>query len=585
MKQQDAITGADAASPGPIVDVIVDRARLPAGAIVQIGVPRRVNGDALDQLQARPDGSLLGYGSEYARLWNEAGDAVWSMRSAKDGLRAVAARSADIVAVIEGGSIDSRLTVRDLKSGEVKLEHPYGDVFGLAVSASGRYVAVLGNTLSLVDVTSGTRTIPPRAVIASSAFVADDGTVVAVKGTSLIRWSGVQAEAPVDVAALAARPKVAAWSVDGRWLAWASGARIGVVDVTAGTAVFDVEVAAGVVSRLAISADGARLAVGTVGDLAVWEVGGASPTWVHAIKVKLAPPAAFAPDGQVWIGEVTRVTAVAADGAVRDVAPTARFTGFAADGTAIVTVGDRETGLDLGTLQESKPGPRAEEPVPAGAPDDLDRAEVALDGSVTAWTDDATSECAPLTVWRSSTGSWTTPKPRDCDAAGALGTWVVGPGMVADVSSGTPRIYGTEEEKLILEIPATGRALAALRGSPDHDLVLAVFRRDPSEPGDDGARIEAGYDLEVWSRKTGAIVASDAAADGRDGLADELVRRDGQVVYLGWSTGEVDEITLATGAVRQLGQLPAGIRVIDESPTSRHLSTMDVEGRTLIWPL
>ena len=592
------ISRSDDASPPaqtamtPISDVIVDPAHLPPGATAQIGVPHFVASEALGHLVVRADGAILGFGHEYARLWDGGtGDALWSTRTSAHGLFVAAAEHSDVVAVVEDGGFDSRLTVFDARTGAVSYERPYGEVFGVAVSPDGRYVLVMSNTLSLVDLQTRSVALPPKAVVASVGRVDDDHHVTVVRGEEVLAWSGALGAAPVPVAQLPVRARAAAFASGGGQLAWGAGDRLGVVDLTAGATLMDVEAPGLAIATIAVSRDGKHVATGSPGKLAVWDVGIKQPAWEHEVRYKANPPASFLADGDVVLGDVSKLVRLSAAGTPRPAAPVTRFVGFAADGTALVDVDGRMTGLDLARRVEVPAGAREEEPVPAGAPAWVDRAYVATDGDVVAWNDDEGTECGHVRIWRAGKSPWTTPKPKDCDGDARIGPWVFGPGMVADTSTGSPILFDPAAEAVVLEIPAEGRAIEALVSSPDRDLVVAVFaRRERASNGDDeegsepdDAATGPGFDVEVWSRASGKLLVVATAPAERGGVRDALVPRGGKKAYIGWADGAVDELALPQGTLSTLGRHATAVRSLDDAPAGGYVASMDEDGRTLVW--
>ena len=580
---RNAVPDAPAALPDPVADVVLDPARLSHGAVAQIGQPRFVLGEALGALRVREDGSVFGHGFKYARIWDGAtGIARWSMRTRAPALEIAAARRADVIVTAEA----SQLTVRDAQTDRPILQKSFDSVTAVAISPDGRHVLVMANTLSLLDVTSGEAVLPPTRVTALAGLVRDDRSVIAVQGDRVLRWDGTKAGAVETVATLAARPRVIAFDASGERLAWAVGDQFGLIDLASGAALMNVKHPGLPVATLAVSPDGTRVATGTSGRLLVWESGKGEPSWEHPVRYKGKPPVAFLADGDVLFGDVASVVRLSPAGQARPRPPATRFKGFADDGTLIVDVDGKTTGIDVAQKREVPAGTPEEEPVPEGAPDWADRAAVTSDGSVIAWNESESTECGPVRVWRSNDGIWTSGKPRTCDGEGSLPyAWVLGPGMLVDVTQDSPVVWDTTTGKRILEIPADGRKLDAVLGVPDLDIVVVVFLQEADHDLDDpyAQKVAPGFYLELWSRKSGKKIAITTAPLERAGIADTVAGRDGTAVYIGWTDGTVDALALRSTELRTLGRHPAAVRVVDESPVGRMVATLDDDGRAFVW--
>jgi WD40 repeat protein len=576
----DAVVTAPAAEPDPMPDVVLDPARLPPGAVAQIGQPRFTLGEALTALSVREDGSVFGHGSKYLSVWDGAtGIARWSVRTRTPALEAAAALRADVIATAEA----SHLAVWDTRTGRPILQRSFDSVNAVAVSPDGRHVLVMANTLSLVDVATGEALSPPTRVTALAGLVRDDRSVIAVQGNRVVRWDGTKAGAVETVTTLPVPPRVIAFAASGGRLAWASGDQFGLVDLASVAALMDVTKPGLAVATLAVSPDGSRVATGTAGRLLVWEVGKDEPSWEHLVRYKVKPPLAFLADGDVLFGEVSRVLRLAPGGQPRPRAAAVRFKGFAADGTLLIDVDGKTTGIDIAQKREVPPGAHAEEPIPEGAPDWADRAAVATNGSVIAWNESESLDCGRVRVWRSEGGIWTSGRPRTCDGDG--GMWVLGPGMLADVTEDSPLIWDMATGERIIEIPADGRKLEAMLGVPDLEGVVVVFRQEEYRDLDDpyAEQIEAGFHIEVWSRKTQKMHAVVTAPAERMGVGDTIASRDATTVYFGWQDGTVDELVLRPTKLSTLGRHPAGVRSVNQSPVSRVIATLDDEGRAFLW--
>jgi WD40 repeat protein len=580
---RNAVTNVPAAVPDLIADVVLDPARLPAGAVAQIGQPRFVLGGALRSLSVRDDGSVFGHGFNYARLWDGAtGLARWSMQTRGHAFKAAAARRADVIAISE----ESRLTVIDARTGAQLVQRLFNTVNAVAISPDGRHVLVMTGTLSLTDLASGDALSPPTRVTAIAGLVRDDRSVIAVQGDCVLRWNGTK-DGPVETAAtLPARPRMIAFDASGERVAWATGDHFGLVDLASGAAFMDVERPGVKIETLAVSPDGSRVATGLAGRLLVWEAGKSAPSWEHPVRYKSPPPAAFLADGDVLVGDLSSIVRLSPDGQARPRAPVVRFTGFAGDGTLIVDIDGKKTGIDVAQKREVPAGTHEEEPIPEGAPDWVDRAVVSSDGSVIAWSEDEGTECDRVRVWRSKGGLWTSGKPRTCDGEGGLPyAWVMGPGMLVDVSEASPVVWDTATGQRVLEIPAGSRKLHAVIGVPDLDLVVVVFLQEEHHDLDDpyAETVDPGFYLELWSRKSSKKIATATAPAERAGVAAAEAGRDGAAVYIGWSDGTVDALVLRSAELRTLGRHLAAVRVVDESPASRMIATLDDDGLTFIW--
>jgi hypothetical protein len=571
--------------------VILDPAKLPAGAVAQIGAARFVAAESLHELVVRRDGSIVGTGFQHARIWRANGEPIWSVRTNAETLHAVAADVADVFVVLDRHHTYATLRVLDAALRVHGPTFELGSVRNLAISARGTRVLALGSTVAALEVATGTKVITPTPVVAVAGWVDDAGGAVVVAGDQILRWSGVKGEAPVAIATLPSRARHAAFTPSGASLAWTTGDRVGVVDLTTGASVMDALSSDADVVRVTISSDGGQVASSSKGKIAVWDAGTGKVAWGHDASRSAAPAVAFSLDGDVLVSEVSRVVRFSRTGERRPTPDETRFVDFDVGGAVILTHAGRTVGIDLVTMKEVTPGPRLEEPVPANAPEWADRAGVAIGGGVTAWSDDAISECAPMQVWRADGTIWTTPKPRDCTADVIVGPWAPGPGMVADTTGADPIVFDAALERAVLTIEARRRTLVGLAGSPDLDLVVAVFERhgrgaDPDDnldPEEAVGRPVAAFDLEVWSRATARLLAASEVPPERGILADLLVRRDGLAAYLGWVDGTIDELSLPSAAVRTLGRERAGIRLIEQSPTSQHIVTTADDRRTTIW--
>ncbi len=580
---RNGVTSVPAAVPDPIADVVLDPTRLPPGAVAQIGQPRFVLGEALGALSVRDDGSVFGHGFNYARLWDGAtGLARWSMQTHKHAFEVAAARRADVIAISE----ESRLTVVNARTGAQLMQKLFNTVFAVAVSPDGRYVLVMTGTLSLNDLETGDASSPPTRVTAIAGLVRDDRSVIAVQGDRVLRWNGTKA-GPVETAAtLPARPRRIAFDASGERVAWATDDHFGLVDLASGAAIIEMKRPGLAIETLAVSPDGSRVATGIAGRLLVWDVGKSEPSWEYPVRYKTEPPAAFLADGDVLVGDLSSIVRLSPDGQPRPRASVVRFTGFASDGTLIIDIDGKKTGIDIAQKREVPAGTHAAEPIPEGAPDWVDRAIVASDGSAIAWNEDEGRECDRVRVWRSKHGLWTSGEPRTCGGEGGLPhAWVMGPGMLVDVSEASPVVWDTATGKRVLEIPAGGRKLDAVIGAPALDIVVVVFFQEAHRDLDNpyAEPVEPGFYLEFWSRESGKKISTTTAPVERAGVADSVAGRDSTAVYIGWSDGTVDALVLRSAEFRTLGRHPAAVRVIDESPVDRMISTLDDDGLTFIW--
>jgi WD40 repeat protein len=573
-----------AAAPDPIPGVVMDPARLPPGAVAQIGQPHFELGEGLQSLSVRADGSVFGHGHEYVRIWDGAtGMTRWSMQAQSPGLLAAAALDADRIVTSEA----HKVTVIDARTGERLLNKTFNTVFAVAISPNGRHVLVMTSTLARRDMATGEESSPPTRVLATAGLVRDDRSVIAVERDRVVRWDGTKEGAVETAATLPVRPRVIAFDASGGRVAWASGDRFGLVDLGSGTALMDVKRPGLDFATLAVSPGGSRVATGTAGRLLVWETGKDTPSWEHPVPYKKKPPVAFLASGDVLFREPSRMVRLSPDGQLRPQPAVVQFKGFAVDGTLILDIDGKATGFDIAHKREVPAGTVQGDPIPKNAPGWVDRAVAASDGSVTAWSEtEAIVQCDKIRVWRSKGGPWTSGKPRTCEAEGVGYPWMPGPGMLADVSEHSPVVWDTATGKRVLEIPGDGRKLAHLLGVPDLDIVVVVFfqpeyvdRADPYE----GIQFDTGYYLELWSRKSGKQLAVVTAPAERIRVVDMVASRDGSTVYIGWKDGTVDALELRPAKLRMLGRHPSGVRSVEESPVGRMVSTVDDDSRAFIW--
>ena len=580
-----AATPKPAAVPDPIPDVIIDPARLPPGAVAQIGQPRFELGEGLRSLSEHADGSVFGHGYEYVRIWDGAtGLTRWRMQTQSPGLLAASALDADRIVTSEAHTV----SVINTRTGERLLNKTsFNTVFAVAISPNGRHVLVMTNTLARHDLATGEESWPPTRVRATAGLVRDDRSVIAVERDRVVRWDGTHQGAVETAATLPVRPRVIAFDASGTRVAWALGDRFGLVDLGSGTVLMDVKKTDMEFATLAVSADGRRVATGTAGRILVWEAGKDSPSWEHPVPYKQKPPVAFVASGEVIFRAASRMMRLSPDGQLGPQPAVVRFKGFAADGTLVLDNDGKPTGFDIAHEREAPAGAVQGDPIPKDAPGWVDRAVAASDGSITAWSEtEAIVECGKIRVWRSKGGLWTSGKPRTCEAEGVGYPWIAGPGMLADVSEDSPVVWDTATGKRVLEIPADGRKLAHLRGAPDQELVVVAFFQPDYVDRDDphaGLQLATGYYLELWSRKSGKQLAVVRAPAERIGVVDMVASRDGSTVYIGWKDGTVDALELRPAKLRTLGRHPSGVRSVEESPIGRMVATVDDDGRAFIW--
>jgi WD40 repeat protein len=569
-------------------DVMMDPARLPPGVVAQIGQPRFAQGEVLQSLTERADGSVFGYAYRYVRIWDgTTGMTRWSMQTQTPSLEAAVARSADVVVTSEAHTsilmVDT-VNVINTRTGERLLTKDYNDVFAVAVSSNGRHVLLMASTLGLRDMVTGEEPSPPTRVIAIAGLVRDDRSVVAVERDRVVRWDGTKAGAVETVATLPARPRVVAFDAAGTRVAWALGDRFGLVDIASGAALMDVTKPGLAFKSLAVSPDGRRVATGTADRVIMWEAGKDAPSWEYPIRYMDKIPIAFLGNGDVITGELSRMIRLSPAGQPRPQPPIVELEGFAVDGTLVLDIDGKDTGFDLTKKREVPAGPLQREHVPKGIPAWADEAVLATDGSMTAWSA-AAMECAKVRVWRSRGGTWTSGKPRSCTES-VLTPWIVGPGMLADVSEDSPVVWDVASGKQVLEIPSAGRKFDDLVGVPDQDHVVVVFFQPDHVYQDDpyrGQQFKMGFYVELWSRKSGKPLVGIHVPPERMGLLYPVASRDGSTVYFGWKDGTVDALDVRSGKLRALGRHPSGIRSVEESPLGGLLATVDDEGRAFLW--
>jgi hypothetical protein len=525
-------TGAGSVAPAPGA----------TGALARFGEPSLSHADVIDRIVVGKDGALLTCSRGAVRLWDAGGGLRWGHNaSLRPGACGLSADGAHVV-------------VLEQKDG-----------------AGGSYAP------RVYDVASGAS----RALAGPSAasWLGFDGdAVLGVQREQVQRWVDGK---PTTIATLAAPPRDVALSPDGKTIAWTDGSKLYVhaLDEAATATPLPVTLD-GDVKHLALSADGARVAVAGDRKVTLVDVASGAVTWSSKLTLATpyAPAVAFRPDGGVVAGRVNRVVTLAPDGAFPPVTPVARFVGWTASGSASVLEGKDSYELALDTGART---PAAED----RSPDWADEQSVAADGTVTAWTAEG---CSALRVWRSGGGERTLPAPAGCDDAhdGVQGWRVSGDRAIALGTDVT--IYDLADGKVLATLADDERAIEDVAVSADGATVVALL--DPPPPTDDPQLADQPdrdkLMIATWSIAAGkpATQKARAVSPAQDAEAVALAP-DGSRAYLGLRSGHVvtvDATSFAESARR--GPQASAIIGLDVDPRSGRVAATDVELSTSIYP-